>query len=261
MAETYPKFDGFSLQSDNYYTTNIEYRTTPVRSVDAQKIARRPGVKLLAHEFGERKVKLQGFIIGSSSSDLRDKIDSFHASVTSKEEGILEIESDRQATATVLSVVIPDPAYAQDMVPFEAELIMADPFFYALQHQVAWSVGAGATSMQQTVSVSGSIFAEPSIKYDAPAGEGYTTTSGIIVSYGPTGETVTWSGTGDTTTLAYGDSVTFDYINHRILEGTNEVDVEGVFSRWDPVSTTFTVTFSGTAAGGTLTLSYQPRYL
>jgi len=256
-----PKFDNFSLQDDNYITSEVVFRTIPKRSLGTEKIARRPGVKLLAHDFAERIVNISGYIIGSSLSDLREKIDNLHANVTRKEDGLLSIDADRSGTATVASVSIADPHYAQDFVPFEMEFLMADPFWYGSQHSVSWTIASGISSLSDTITVSGSVFAEPSITYYAPSGDGQTTTSGIIVEYAPTGEKTTWSGTGATSTLAYGDSVTFDYGNHIILEGTDSVDVEGVFSRWEPGATNFTVTFSGTAQGGSLEFVYQPRYL
>lgn len=257
----YPEFEGFSLQDDNYITREMEYRNTPVRSLDREKISRRPGVKLLANEFGERSVRINGYILGSSASDLQDKIDDLHDNITRQNEGSLYVTADRYATATVVSVGIADPHYAQDFVPFEIEFLLADPFFYTSSHNVTWTVVSGTDSTTKTVTISGTVFAEPTLTYYSPDASGQTTTSGIIVEYETTSETVTWSGTGATASLAYGDDVTFDYANHLILEATDSVDVEGVFSRWEPGSTQFTVTFSGTCQGGSLGLDYQPRYL
>lgn len=261
MAATYPKFDGFSLQDDNYIIEEIGYRNSPSRSTDFDKIARRPGVKLLSSDFAERKVTMSGYIKGTSVSDLRDKIDTLHTYITRKEAGALNIESDRTGTAIVSNVTVTDPHYAQDMVPFSIEFLMPDPFFYGAQQTVNYTIASGTSSTTLSVSISGSVFAEPLLVYSAPTGTGFTTTSGIFISYNPTGETLTWSGTSGVTKLAYGNTVSFDYSNYRILLGTSEVDLEGVFSRWEPVSTNFTVTFSGTAMGGSMQLSYQPRYL
>jgi len=260
MPADYPKFDGFSLQDDNYITSNMEYRTIPKRSIETEKLARKPGVKLLSNDFAERTVRLSGTIIASNVDELKNKIDNFHTNVTRKEEGSLEIVPGRSATAIVSNVTITEPQYSQDFVPFEVEFLLPDPFFYEEQHTVSWTIASGTASTTKTITISGSVFAEPIIKYFAPSGTGQTTTSGIIIQYIPTGEIVTWSGT-TTPTLAYGSDVTFDYANHKILEGTEEANVEGVFSRWEPGLTDFKVTFSGTADGGTLDFYYQPRYL
>jgi hypothetical protein len=250
-------FDGFSLQDSNYISQDVTYRNIPDRELDAQKISRRPGVKLLSSEFGAREVTIKGSIIGSSASDLQEKIDNLHLNVTRKEIGLLSIESGRSGDAIVSSVTIADPHYALDYVPFEVQFLMPDPFWYGEQQTVDWDVTAGVFSVEKTITISGTYYAEPLVKYFAPSGAGITTTSGIVVSYAPTAETITWSGVG----LAEGSSVTFDYINHLILEGSTQSDVEGVFSRWNPGTANFTVTFSGTANGGSLEFSYQPRYL
>ena len=136
---------------------------------------------------------------------------------------------------------------------------MADPFFYGDQLTISVPVASGTVTKNITVTVSGTAFAEPVITYTAPGTSGLTTTAGIVIEYGPTGEKVTWSGTS-TTSLGYGSSVSFDYLNQRILENTSEVDIEGVFARWEPETSTFTTTFSGTAQGGTINMTYSPRY-
>lgn len=256
-----PEFDGFSLQDANYVTSELNYRSIPSRSLDVNKISRRPGVKLLAHDFAERVVSLRGYVIGSNATDLQSKVDDLHKNITRKDDGALSVQTGRSATATVRNVAIADPHYAQDFVPFEIEFLLADPFFYGAQQVVTTTVVSGTITHELTITISGSVFSEPYMKYSSPSGTGDTTTSGISVAYGPTGETVTWSGTGGNTTLSYADSVTFDYANQLILEGTNQVDVEGVFSRWEPQETNITVTFSGTAQGGELEFGYQPRYL
>ena len=257
----YPTFDSFSLQDSNYITEQINYRTIPNRSLDTKKIARKPGVKLLAEDFAERTIKLRGYILGSNISDLKSKIDDLHSNITRKEDGTLQLEEGRTCTATLASIVIADPHYAQDFVPFDLEFLLADPFFYGDQQTVSWTVTSGTSSTSKTITISGTVFAEPSIKYFSPDASGQTTISGVQIEYTTTGESVTWSGTGATTTLAYSDDLAFDYANQLILEAITESDIEGVFSRWEPGSTNFTCTFSGTAPGGSLNFSYQPRYL
>lgn len=261
MESGYPQFDGFSLNDDTYISTNIEYRSMTDRNLRTRYIARKPGARLIGTDFGTRTIRIQGHIIGSSHSDLQDKIDDLHSNVTRKEDGLLYISTDRYGTATAQSIGIGDPHYTQDYVPFDLELLMVDPFFYNLQHSTSYTIASGNVNSSLSITISGSVFAEPEIIYNAPAGSGQTTTSGVIIEYDATAESVTWSGTGATTTLAYGDSVSFDYNSHKILEGTEESEIEGFFSRWEPGYQTFTVTFSGTACGGTLNFNYNPRYL
>lgn len=261
MAD-FPKFDGFSLQDDNYIISNVEYRTIPTRTLDLQKIARKPGVKFLSTEFAEKKVRFSGYIIASSSSELQTKIDDFHSNVTRKTTGVLEVESGRQANATVSSVTITDPQYAQDMVPIEMEFIMDDPFFYnSVQHGHTWAVTSGTVSQTFQITISGSVFAEPSIVYSAPGTSGNTLISALNLQYVPTSEIITWSGSSGTGYLAYANTVSLNYGTQTILEGTTEVTTSGVFSRWEPGLTSFVISFKDQAPGGTLSVNYYPRYL
>jgi len=258
----YPTFDDFSLNSDNYILSEIVYRTIPERATDTQRVARRPGVKLLAHDFGQRTIRMSGHIIGSSASDLRAKIDDLHTNITRKNEGTLIIEADRSARATVTSVGVADPHYAQDMVPFDIEFLLPDPFFYGDSQTVSWAM-TDSTSVEKSITISGSVFAVPSIVYQSPnVDPDPTAVKAISVTYQPTAETVTWSGSTGDGFLAKGASVTFDYNHHLISTGSTNVTTSGVFSRWEPGSTDLTVTFNGTpTTGGTLSFTYQPRYL
>jgi hypothetical protein len=260
-AKPYPTFDGFSLQTDNYIIEKIVYRNTPTRNLNSQKIARQPGSKLLSTDFSERKINLSGSIIGSSPSNLQSLIDDIHSNITRKDSVTIFIDADRSATATVASVGIGDSHYNMDYVPFEMEFLMNNPFFYGLQQTVFHVIPSGSSSFTDTITISGSVYSEPSITYNAPTGTGYTTTNAISLTYNNTGETVTWSGTGLTPTLAYSDLVQFDFDNHRIIEGVTEAPIEGVFARWEPGLQSYQVTFSGFTQGGTLNFVYQPRYL
>lgn len=256
-----PTFGTFSLQDSNYITSDIEYRTIPARDIVLEDIARKPGKKVLSQEFVERRIRLAGWILGDDSDDLITKIDDLHTNVTRKTSGTLSIDADREIEAFVSLVAIAEPHFTQNTVPFELEFVAAEPFFKGTQQTASVTTTSGTTepqTQQITITVSGSVFAEPSITYNAPAGSGSTTTSGIIVEYGPTGEKVTWSGSN---TLAYGDLVTFNYANQSILEGATSISPTGAFSRWVPVITDFTVTYSGLAQGGSLDFVYRPRYL
>ncbi len=257
-------FNTFSLQSANVLTSSVTYRTIPAREIVMEDIARKPGKKLISEEFAERHIKLAGWILGSDATDLIAQIDSLHTNVTRKTSGTLSIDSGREIEAIVSSVSVDEPHYTQSMVPFEIELISAEPFWKGAQQTVSLTVTSGSATQpitqSVTLTISGSVYAEPSIVYTAPGSTGSTTISGIKIAYNPTSEYVTWSGTSNAT-LAYGNFVKFDYENQLILEGATQIEPTGVFSRWQPGETTFVVTWSGSQQGGTLDFIYRPRYL
>jgi len=260
-ARPYPTFDGFSLQDDNYITSNVSYRNSPSRNLDSQKITRRPGTKLLSTDFAEKTISLQGSILASSPLELQTLIDTLNENITRKDNVVVYLEANRSAVATVSSVGIAESSYNMDYAQFEMEFLMNDPFFYGVQQTVNYTIASGTASLTDVITISGSVFAEPSITFESCAGAGYTTTSGISVVYNNTNEIVTWSGTSGASSLAFGQIIQFDFNNHRIIEDIVETEIEGVFARWEPGSQTYQVTFSGTTPGGTLSFAYQPRYL
>ncbi|HLA88484.1 MAG TPA: phage tail domain-containing protein [Anaerolineales bacterium] len=260
-----PQFGTFSLQDTNYVTENVEYRTIPVRDLIMENIARKPGKKLLSTEFAERRIRLAGWILGTDSADLLTRIDNLHTNVTRKTSGTLTVDANREIEAIVASVTVAEPHYTQSAVPFELEFLAAEPFWKGPQQTVTLTVASGTGephTQSFAITISGTVFAEPSIIYNAPTGTGWTTTSGIIIEYEPTGEKVTWSGSNAANpTLAYGSLVNFNYQDYRVIEGAAETDHTGVMARWEPGETNVNITYSGQAQGGQVGFIYRPRYL
>ena len=255
-----PEFNGFSLQDSNFITSDLQYRTWPSRQIITEKLARRPGTKLISEDFGEKHVKMSGWILGSSVSDLQTKIDSFYAQLQ-KPSKLLQIETNRFFTATCTSVSVGDPHYSQTYVPFELDFVCADPFAYGPTVSAQMTVTSGTIVQTFSFTVSGSYFAEPIFTYTPPTGAGNTTTSGLKFVQKTSAEYVLWSGSGSTNYVQYGSSFQFDYQAYKSLFGTTQVNQAGVFSRWEVGSQQLEVTFMGNTVGGTLTITYAPRYL
>src|SRR3990167_5418367 len=275
-------FDAFSLQDSNYIITDTEYRTIPSREITLESIARKPGKKFLAEEFGERRIRLSGFIEGSSASDLITKIDDLHTNVTRKKIGTLSIDADRDIQTLVVLVAIAEPHYSQTIVPMSLEFVAAEPFYQGAQRVAVTAIAEGTASATITTTISGSVFTEPIITYTPKGGGSNTNIYRIDISYDQTVEEVTWSGGNHP--LSNADSVAFDYSNKIITEGNSEIEASGVFARFEPGSTNLTVTYyststsstttstssttrststtnTATLASPTITITYRPRYL
>lgn len=255
-----PVFNGFSLQDDNYITTDVEYRTWPKRELAMEKIALRAGSKLLNSEFAERNISIRGYILGDSVADLQSKIDTLY--VLAKEEAkSLQMETDRFFTATVTSLSVADPHYNQSMVPFEMNFVCPDPFAYATAVSASTTVVSGTTTQTFNVTISGTYAAEPSIVYTPPSGSGNTTTSGVQIFHLATGEYVQWINDANPTYIQRGTTATFDYQNYKVLIDTTQKTHTGIFTLIEPGLQSFQITFMGNPIGGTITFSYAPRYL
>lgn len=254
-----PTFGTRSLQDDNYYTEDVQYRTPAPKDQSLIPIARRPGAKMVANEHREKKIVLKGWVKGSSASDLQSKVDDLQKDLHAVDQTLV-IETGRTYTATLATLVIPDIHYNQTIVPFEAEFVCASPFAVGDSQTAAWATLSGMAEVDRTVTISGTVFAEPTITYTAPGSSGSATTSGLTIRNVTRGERVSWSGTGVAPTVGYGSTVSFNYKTLQCQLDSVDKDHTGKFSRFEPGNNQLIISFSGLCMGGTAQIAYAPRY-
>lgn len=260
----FPKYGTFELDDGTNYITEriVGDRASPTRRLFQQETGRREGSKILDDEFTNKVIVVEGRVVATTVSGFAGARDAMKKAL-GKTEQILQLESDRSYTAITRSLNITQENDEITIGRFSAEFLITDPFAKGAQQVVSLTVVSGTTSQTQTITISGTIFARPLITYRAPDGDGSgpTTTSGVTISHQESGTTLTWSGTTDTSPITYSGSVSFDYDALQVLRDTLVQDFSGFFPVWDVDSNTFTVTFSGTAVGGTIDFSYNPNYL
>lgn len=257
----YPTFNSFSLQDSNFITERIEFKGYGSRAVIRGNINRREGVKLLATEFGEKQVDISGIVVASSSSTLQTLLDSMKMNLT-EEEGSLVLEQGRTFRATVIDLDIPDEHYNQSVARFTAKFMCSDPFSTGTLQTVSSNVVSGTFTYSGTVYISGTMFARPTVTFTpAGAATGNTNIKKLVLTHTQTGQILTISGFGSGAGLSYANAVTLDLDAFTALEGSSAVDTAGGFPRWEPGTNNYTVTVSGRFPGGSVGLSYQPRYL
>lgn len=262
----YPQFDGFELNDINatgVITSNVRKFSNPSRSIEIERVARRPGGRLLNDEFTEKIVLIEGYVIGDSEADLRSKIDALNTSVNRKTDGQLAIAIDRTATAIVSKFEVNENPYNTDFVEYRLECTLPDPFFYAGQHTVTFTLASGVATHTENITISGSYFASPVLTITVAGGSGDTQTERIDIQYLSTAETVIWSGGLGESNLDYADILQFDYNSQLITRNSSANNSSGAFADFDPGSRNLKITFSGVGdwVGGTASFSYQPRYL
>lgn len=257
-----PSFNGFSFNTTNWITERIQFKGFASREVIRGKINRREGVKLLATEFGEKEIILEGVVVASGINHLQFLLDSMKTAVTI-EEGNLVLENGRTFVATVKNIDIPDEHYSQSKTNFRVTFVASQPFATGAVLQAVTNVTSGIFTFSGTVNISGSLFARPQIIYTPPTGKtGETLIRRLDLYHVPTGQTTTVSGMGSGTSALYQNQLTINLDNFTTLEGVNLINTTGGFPRFEPGVNTYTVTASGRAfPGGTITIYYQPRYL
>jgi predicted phage tail component-like protein len=258
-----PTFNGFSLQDSNFITERIYFKPYAKRAITRAKINRREGVKVLGTEFGEKPITVEGVIIGSSPSNLQTLIDNMKSALTA-EEGALIIEADRTFTATVEQLDVPDEHYNQSKAPFRVEFVCTNPFAEGSLLTATANVPSGVFTFSGLVNISGTLFSRPTITYTPPSNTGSTLIRRIDLSHTPTGQVVTISGLGSGAAggLGYQNAVTINLDSFTTLDGSSAINNSGAFPRFEPGNNAYVLTASGRAfPGGTVTVSYKPRYL
>lgn len=258
-----PTFNGFSLNDSNFIAERITFKGYAERAVVRGRINRREGVKLLSTEFGEKQIKIDGVVIGSSASNLQSLLDDLKKNLT-VEEGALIVESNRTFSATVSALAIPDEHYNQSKAPFQVTFICSNPFAEGTSLTVVTPVISGTFTFSGRVNISGTMFARPTVIYTPPSSAGSTFIRRIDINHIPTGQTITISGLGSGTLqgLGYQNAVTVNFDTFTSLEGTTGVNNSGAFPRWEPGTNEFIITASGRAfPGGSVSVTYAPRYL
>lgn len=256
-----PTFNSFSLQDDNFITERVTFRGYPQRDNAFAQVNRREGMKLLGSEFTTKEISLAGVVIASSPSALQTLLDNMKRALT-QQEGSLIVEDGRTFTATVSSIAIPDEHYNQSKAPFEVSFTCSKPYAVSSLLTVTIPTPSGQYTVSGLVNISGTFYARPLFSYNPPAGTGKTLIRRFDLYHVPTAQTTTVSGLGSGTSLSYSTEVTINLDTFNATEGGTAVDSSGSYPKFEPGTNNFLFTASGRAfPGGSLSMSYQPRYI
>lgn len=257
----YPTFNGFSLNDGIFITERVTFKSYANRDVIRQNLNRREGVKLLATEFREKAIEIDGRVVAASASDLQSKLDAMKQSLTT-EEGDLIIETGRTFKATVDTMVIPDEHYNGSTAPFQVTFVASNPYSEGASVTAVQNTTSGLINFSGMINISGTLFARPTVIF-TPSGPatGHTNIKTLTLTHTPTGQSVTVSGFGSGTDLDYSKPVTINMDTFTALEGTSAKDVSGAFPRWQPGVNPYTIAVSGNWVPGTISINYKPRYL
>lgn len=256
-----PTFNNFSLNDSNFIAERIYFKSYASRALPRANVNRREGIKLLGNEYGEKQIVIEGTLIASSAANLQSLLDSLKTSLT-KEEGNLVIETNRTFKASVDTLDIPDEHYNQSTAPFKVTFIASNPFAEGTQQTAVSDVPSGIYSFSGMVTITGSIFARPTIIYTPPSNTGETFIKRLDLYHVATGQTITISGFGSGTSLNYPNAVTINLDTFASLEGTSPINNSGSFPKFDVGDNNYVLSTSGRAfPGGIISVVYSPRYL
>jgi predicted phage tail component-like protein len=255
-------FNGFSLSDDNFITERVVHRGFASREVRKARVNRREGIKVLGTEFTEKQIEVEGNLVASSASQLQTLLDNMKKALTAQEASL--VIDTRTYTATVESLGVPDEHYTLSKAPYSVVFTCSDPFAVVDSVGVSITIPSGQVTVSGVVLISGTFFARPTFTYTPPNSTGDTLIRRIDLYHVQTGQTVTASGfgSGGLGGLKYQNSLVVDLDAFTVTEGGTIVDSIGGYQKFEPGINNITFTASGRAfPGGTLTISYQPRYL
>lgn len=120
-------FDGTDIITTTYITRFAKHESVAKRDISLASLARADGQVFVAERYGEKTIKLQGMLKGSSQSDLESKIDAF-TELFSRPEKNLDIDwggSTRRYVATCKEHNFDRDFYHLSAVPWTAEFVVA----------------------------------------------------------------------------------------------------------------------------------------
>ena len=252
-------FDGFDFNDGTFITERVTFKGFAKRALSRANIARREGISLLNTEFGEKEVTIEGVVITDEAVDLQGTLDGAKKALT-KEEGDLIVESGRTWKATVSNVVIPDEHYSLSKAPFQVTFVCSNPFAEGTLATAIQNVPSGFYTFSGGITISGTMFARPIVTFIPPVTTGNTNIQSFVFNHTPSGQEITISGFG-TGGLDYDDTIVVNMDTLASLVGGEATNLTGAFPRWEPGTNNYTVTVSGYHVGGTVQITYRPRYL
>ena len=169
------------INTTNYKTEFVRHHSAPPREVNMLELARANGAIIVSDKYNSKRITLQGYLLGSSASDLQTKLDTFKELFSRKEKN-LDITPDggttRRYVATCIRHNLPENHYNILNLPFEAEFIVPNSIGEDTSLTAAINAQAiSAIPYTDSMSLAGSALPQPII--DLTIGAGNTNSRGI----------------------------------------------------------------------------------
>lgn len=229
----------------------------PKRSVNAIKLARRDGDRLITTEYGGKEVFIEGEIAAPSRNDMEIARDTLLAYLNT-ENAKLEFEQSgslRRYYATMENIIFTEGKGGY--MPFDIKFQIHDPYGYDPSATTITISGGAitATPTDKSITIEGSLPALPVITLTIGSLTGGTSAdmrvtdpvSGLYISV-----VRTWIAN---------DVLEIDHLNRTVKVNGTPVDFTGEFTSWAVGSGTFRYSDGFTTRSVTMTASYTKRYL
>jgi hypothetical protein len=253
-------FNGTSLQTNNIHTRSIDHESLDTREVQFQRLGARDGAKLVDDTFAPKVIRLSGIIIGSSQSDLEDRIDDLKMAVMGREKNldIAYVSGTRRYKATCTKYSFSRDYYNITFAGWEAEFTVSDPPFGTPLDTttIEYSAITQAIGTWETNGTfAGTYRPFPIIKMTVNS---ETSLGQIAFTNSDTAQQIK---VAPASGYSAGDVLLINTTDYTVTINGTAVDYEGVIPDFVQGGNNFVVSFIGTAWNVTMKLIYYELYL
>ncbi len=251
------KYGNLDLQSTYIITSEVNYRASPNRDINTINISRASGTHILSSEFGNKSITIKGTIVSPTTSGLVGIIDEFHKYLL-LEEQVLQLEEGRAYIATCKKIDMEESKYSRSFATFNLDFICTTPFAIGNQRSATSVIPPGNETYSRAVTISGSVYAEPTRTIATQAGAGETGITMVKVQHYETGKYITTSGTFHLGQI----ELVINHEDNLVTYSGQNKDFIGAFSRFPVGVNNLDITLGGTTTYPMYTtITYNPRYL
>lgn len=252
------EFNGYSLQTDDVISSQIEAFSMPSRELVTYKIPRADGEGLNGDYFRGRRIKVSGIIERATNALLETELDTFKQAMVASE-GNLDLKVNDEVRRIKATVENPEAMFAKregyhiSFTPFEMSFLALEPMWHSLDYQSETYEDVTSLVYPAEIEVSGSYKAQPVIIIILQ-----TATSVTAINFE---NTMNGDAIEITAAFAADDVLIIDSEEKSVTLNGVEVDYDGVFPELVIGTNEFEFTVAGSAVQYTATVKYRKTYL
>lgn len=253
------QFNNFNLNDSNFVTNNITHLSMPQRKVYSADYSRRHGGKLISDFYTQKIINIKGYIIADSELDRDTYINNALRDLSVQAQALdIGLKNNTEThryicTATKLDIV-KEPTWLT-YARFDIDFLCLTPFSRSTSTTTDSEAGFTTSPKSKELTIGGSAEIYPVITITVNSETGLTV---IKFETDITGDYVSITPESG---YSASDVVVIDCENKSVTINASAVEYTGIFPRFMPGSTTWTVTSTSTAHDLDCDVEYYTQYL
>lgn len=249
-------FDNTNLNADPYAVIDLPHESVASRDVQSYELARERGAVVVTSDYRSKQITIEGYIKGSSASDLDAKMHAFKELISRPGKN-LDIDYAggtlryRNAYATAHGI----ERRSTDLTRAKYRVVFLVPEGIGIATSKSSQSNNGITSATYngSIVISGSAKPKPTVKCTIQSVTGTLDTISFQLG--------AFKVEMDGTTLVASDIVIFDFENKKVTLNGTEKEYTGEFGDFQIGTNSFTIITDGSTRNYDLLIEYYPSYL